>query len=206
MVAPILLVLIISPEIIKPGLNEPLFTLVNLGVFWVLALSVVLYTRKIEGLPLSTIGWKPLTLKWILIAVGLGILLSLLVPVFSIITSLIFPSPDSGSIAEVSASYPWWILLLSVITAGVTEEILFRGYSLERLVKITGNQWISGLLSLVFFVVVHAGGWNIAHILGVVLPMGVILTGLYFWRRNLIFVIIVHTIINLPLVFLSLAT
>jgi membrane protease YdiL (CAAX protease family) len=102
------------------------------------------------------------------------------------------------------SNYSWWILLLSVITAGITEEILFRGYPLERLLEVTGTKWISGLISLVFFVAVHATGWNIAHIIGVVLPLGIILTGLYFWQRNLLFMMIVHMVIDLPLVIMAL--
>ncbi len=35
--------------------------------------------------------------------------------------------------------------------------------------------------------------------LGVVLPLGMVLTGLYLWRRNLGFVILIHFITDLPL-------
>lgn len=107
---------------------------------------------------------------------------------------------------ETASNFPWWILLLSVVTAGVTEEVLFRGYPLERLYEMTGNKWLSGLISLAFFVAIHAAGWNMAHVVGVVIPLGIILTGLYFWRRNLLFVMIVHVVIDLPLVFISLLT
>ena len=122
----------------------------------------------------------------------------------NLLVSTIFPPSNSGTVTQVVSDFSWWILLLSVFTAGVTEEILFRGYALERLQEVTGSKWTSGLISLVFFVVVHATGWNIAHIIGVVLPLGIIMTGLYFWQRNLLFVMIVHAAINLPLVFMAL--
>jgi len=139
-------------------------------------------------------------------AIGLGILLSLLVPVFTLLVNAVFPPSDTGTITQVTSNFSWWILLLSVLTAGITEEILFRGYPLERLHEITGNKWISGVISLIFFVAIHATGWNIAHIIGVVIPLGIILTGLYFWQRNLLFVMIVHVFIDLPLVFIALLT
>lgn len=204
LVAPVIFILFIIPIFIKPNVNEPFSTLVSFGIFWGLAFAVLVFTRVIENLPLTTIGWKPLSWKSALLAIGLGILLSLLVPVLTLLVSAIFPPSNSGTIAQVASDFSWQVLLLSVFTAGVTEEILFRGYALERLQELTGDKWISGLISLVFFVVVHTTGWDIAHIIGVVLPLGIIMTGLYFWQRNLLFVMIVHTVINLPLVFMAL--
>jgi len=203
---PVVFMLFISPIFIKPNVNEPFSTLMGFGVLWGLAFLVLVFTRTIENLPLSSIGWKPLSWKSAVIAVGLGILLSLLVPVLTLLVSKIFPPSNSGTITQVVSNYSWWILLLSVITAGITEEVLFRGYPLERLHEITGNKWISGVISLIFFVAIHATGWNIAHIIGVVIPLGIILTGLYFWQRNLLFVMIVHVVIDLPLVFIALLT
>lgn len=157
-----------------------------------------------EKLSLTIIGWKPLSWKWTFAAIGLGVLLLLLVPVLTLLVSAVFPPSDTGTITQVTSNFSWWILLLSVLTAGITEEILFRGYPLERLHEITGIKWINGLISLIFFVVIHATGWDITHIIGVVIPLGVIITGLYFWQRNLLFVMIVHVVIDLPLVFIAL--
>lgn len=203
---PVIFMLFINPVFIKLNVDEPFSTLIGFGVFWGLAILLLIFTQTVEGLPLASVGWKPLTLKSTLTAVGLGILLSLLVPALTLLVSRIIPQSNSGTVTQVVSSYSWLILLLSVITAGVTEEILFRGYSLERLLEITGNKWISGIISLVFFIAVHATGWNLAHIIGVVLPLGAILTGIYFWKRNVLFAIIVHTVIDLPLVIMAMLT
>ncbi len=204
LVLPVIYTLFISPIYLKPHAKEPSFTLINLAILWLFALGILLFTRKSEKLPLLSIGWKKLSWKWVLAAIGIGILLSILVPVLTLLISKIIPATDEGTISTVTTNYSWWILLLSVLTAGITEEILFRGYPLERLLESTGNKWISGLISLVFFVAVHAAGWNLAHIIGVVIPLGAILTGLYVWKRNLLFVMIIHTVIDLPLVFMAL--
>lgn len=201
---PVVHILVINPLFLKPGINEPLLILLNFGVLWGLALGVLLFTHKVEKRPLSSIGWQPLSLKWTFIAIGIGVLLSLLVPVLTLLVTPLFPPTDTGTVTDVSSRFPWWILLLSVLTAGVTEEILFRGYPLERLLSGTNKTWLSAGISLIFFVAVHAAGWNLAHIVGVVLPLGAALTGLYLWRRNLLFVMIVHLVIDLPLVILSL--
>jgi len=204
LVAPVLYALLIGPVFLKPIVNEQAYTLISFGVFWALAFGVLIFTLKIEKLSLITIGWQSLGWKWIFAAIGIGILLSLLVPVFTWLASAVIPSSQTGTIVEVTSSLSWWMILLSVITAGVTEEILFRGYPLERLLGGLANKWVSACISLAFFVAIHAAGWNLAHIIGVVIPLGIALTGLYLWRRNLIFVMIVHIMIDLPLVFMSL--
>lgn len=206
LLAPVIYVLWLGPFFIKPEVDQLTYILIGFGVLWFLALGILVYTKLVEKRPLASIGWQALSWKSILAAIGLGILLSLLVPVLSLLISLIVKPTDAGSITQVASSFPWWIILLSVITAGVTEEILFRGYALERLLEATGNKWLSAILSLISFICIHASGWNLAHIVGVVLPLGIILTWLYLWRRNLWFVIIVHTVIDLPLVLISLGS
>ena len=100
-----------------------------------------------------------------------------------------------------------WLLVLGVIvlTASVTEEVLFRAYPLERVARLTGNMWLAAILSVAAFVAFLLRGWNMAHVWGAVLPLGAILTALYAWRRNLPFVIIVHFFIDLPLVLIAAA-
>ena len=203
---PLIYVLVISPFFLKPNVKEPISALIGFAVFGGLAFGVLFFTRSVEKLSLTTIGWKPLSWKWVFAAIGLGVLLSLFVPVLTLLVNAFFPPSDTGTITQVTSNFFFFFLLLSVLTAGITEEILFRGYSLERLYEITGNKWVSGLISLIFFVTIHATGWNIAHIIGVVIPLGTILTGLYFWQRNLLFVMIVHVVIDLPLVFIALLT
>ena len=204
LIAPAIYALIIGPVFLKPKVDELTYILISFGVFWVLALGMLFFTLKIEKLSLITIGWQRLSLKWIFAAIGIGILLSLLVPVFTLLISMIIPSSQAGTIVEVTSSFSWWVIFLSVITAGITEEILFRGYPLERLLARFENKWVGACTCFGFFVAIHAAGWNFAHIVGVVIPLGIALTSLYLWRRNLMFVMIVHIMIDIPLVFMAL--
>jgi hypothetical protein len=80
---PSIYVLFISPIFIKPNINEQVSALIGFAVLWGLAFGMLFFTRSIEKLPLTTIGWKPLSWKWIFTAIGLGILLSLLEPVMN---------------------------------------------------------------------------------------------------------------------------
>ena len=84
---------------------------------------------------------------------------------------------------SVAGGAPAWLLLVMVLTASVTEELLFRSYPIERLARLTGKRWPGALLSLAAFVAFHLHGWNLGHVVGVVLPLGAVMTGLYLWRR-----------------------
>ena len=42
------------------------------------------------------------------------------------------------------------------------------------------------------------------YVLGVVLPLGAVMTGLYLWRCNVLFVIITHFLLDLPIVLVAL--
>ncbi|MDX1379276.1 MAG: CPBP family intramembrane glutamic endopeptidase, partial [Anaerolineales bacterium] len=86
------------------------------------------------------------------------------------------------------------------------EEIIFRGYLIEGLAKLTGRLPIAVVISVLAFTLPHILNWNITHVIGVVLPLGLILSWLYLWKRNIIFNMIVHIVIDLPLVFIALSS
>jgi uncharacterized protein len=174
-------------------------------VVWALTLGVVAVVLRWERQPLVSLGVRPLTRGWLVVAVGLGLLLSLSVPLLTLLISWLAPALPNG-VAETAARFPAWLILLAVVTAGVTEEVLFRAYPTERFAALTGKPWLGAGLGLLAFVILHLPGWSLGHVLGVVLPLGLILSGLYLWRRNLVFVIIVHVLIDLPLVFFGLGS
>lgn len=105
---------------------------------------------------------------------------------------------------SVATSAPAWLVLAVVLTASVTEEFLFRAYPIERLTRLTGARWPGALLSLAAFVGFRLQGWHLGHVLGVVLPVGAVMTALYLWRRNVLFVIITHFLLDLPIVLVAL--
>jgi CAAX protease family protein len=116
----------------------------------------------------------------------------------------LLPLSKGGTVDRVAARGPAWLVLVVVLTASVTEELLFRAYPIERLTRLTGARWPGALLSLATFVAFHLHGWHLGHVLGVVLPLGAVMTGLYLWRRNVLFVIITHFLLDLPIVLVAL--
>jgi membrane protease YdiL (CAAX protease family) len=178
-------------------------TIVGLIGLWLLAAIVVLLTIRVERRGWAGIGVKPSRPAALLVAVLLGIGLMLLVPLLSFLASWVLPT-TGGDVASVAAR-PWPVVLVAVVTAAVTEEVLFRAYPIERLAALTRSPWPGAVLGLIAFVLLHAGNWNPAHVVGVVLPLGLLLTLIYVWRRNLLIVIIAHLITDIPLVMMAIA-
>jgi membrane protease YdiL (CAAX protease family) len=86
---------------------------------------------------------------------------------------------------------PLWLQTLTMVRAGVVEEILFRGYLLERLATITRKRQVGAILSAVYFIAVHIGSWGYAQL--IVVSFGaIILTALYLFRRDLICNMLAH--------------
>jgi membrane protease YdiL (CAAX protease family) len=180
--------------------------LIGFAGAWLLAGLTLLLVTKGEQRPLASIGLSTPSWKDILLGVGVGVGLSLTVPLLTLLVTQVIPAADEGSIAAVTQSVSPALLLLSVLTAGITEEVLYRAYPIERLLEITSKGWIAVLIPLIAFVLPHLLSWNTAHVVGVVIPLGLALTGLYVWKRSLIVNMIAHTLIDLPLVFIALGS
>lgn len=171
----------------------------------ILALVGVLIwiVRTRERLPLSSIGIGPTglarSLVWsllliLLIAVGLAACLGLF--------ALMGVKYGQGA-APLSVSM--WATALTVVRAGIAEEIFYRGYAIERIEALTGSRWLAAFVPLLAFAAFHyRQGW--AGIF-VALVLGAILTGFYMWKRNLVANMVAHFLVDfipnvaLPLIF-----
>lgn len=85
---------------------------------------------------------------------------------------------------------PVWAMAITVLRAGVTEELFYRGYALERLMTLTGSRRLAALLTVVPFALFHyrqgPAGIMIAGV------AAVLLTILYLRRRSLPTVMVTH--------------
>jgi membrane protease YdiL (CAAX protease family) len=158
-------------------------TLVREVVCWTLAAIVLVILVRWERCPLGSIGlrwpsWRSLLLGLLgfvvlSITYGLGTLLQ---------ATLHLPGTERG-LAQLLV-LPVWLRVLLVVRAGVVEEILYRGYAIERIAWLSGSRWVGALVPLVVFSLAHVPFWGAAHLL-VVLPAAVVLTCLYLWKRDL---------------------
>lgn len=160
---------------------------------WALLAAVVAVVLLWERRPLASLGLLPLA--WSSVAWGLALAAAqmwVVVPAtLWLIRALGFHGFDSG-IATVVA-WPLWLRILAVVTAGVVEEALFRGYAIDRLAPFAGGPWPAGALSLAVFALVHLPMWGAGPVISVVFTGGVA-TAFFLWRGDLLANIIAHVV------------
>ena len=55
---------------------------------------------------------------------------------------------------------PLWFRVLLVVNAAVVEEILYRGFLIEKVRQVTGNTHLAFVVSAVAFTYAHLSGWG----------------------------------------------
>lgn len=163
-------------------------------IWWALVAVVLLYVLFVETRSLSSIGFRRPRMREFPIAIAAGILI---VAGLAVIYFVILPALHLSEAQQMGTllATPFWWRLISVVRAAVGEEVLYRGYAIERLQEITGSRAIAGVLSCALFTFAHVGPWGWAHLLIAGFGGGG-LTVLYLWRRNLWVSMIAHAIVD----------
>lgn len=195
---PSLYIIFALPYLVKQNFEGQLENIIGLIFLWVITGLLLIHVKFFERRKFSSIGLTPLGIKRTALAVIIGLVGSMLIPLFYYSMTLIPNTPTGNSIEILSRRTPLF-MLASVVTAAFTEEVLFRAYPLERLFELTGNNRWGILLSLGAFVLLHSQSWNLLHIMCIVLPLGILLTIIYLKTKNLLFIILVHLTIDFPL-------
>jgi len=174
---------------------EQVPTFVN-GFYWTLGALVLLYVVMVERLPLSTIGLRWPT--WQSLAFGVLGFVATIAFVGGVVLNIVLPyfhlSQSSSALAQLFAQ-PFWFRFIVVMRAGIVEEILARGYGIERIQELTGSRFLAGLVTLAAFTLAHLSYWNLAQLL-VAAGAGLVLTLLYLWRRDLVANMITHFLVD----------
>lgn len=159
----------------------------GLVLHWINLAALVALVLWWERRPLGSIGLR--MIRWWTIPAGLLAGISIMVLSGSLV-SVFRLRPDTQFVSYLQ-SMPLLIRVLLVITAGMFEEVLYRGYSLERLTTIWGSKWIAGIATVAVFTLAHLPAVGISHLM----PIGIVsvfVTLLYLWRRDLILNMIAH--------------
>ena len=155
-------------------------------IWWVLVALLVSYVRWVERRPLSSIGFTKPGSRNVLIGVAAGIvLLAGLAGIYLVILPVLHfkEDPRVTQVMNLMLAKPRWWRLILILRGAIAEEILFRGYAIERLKELTGSLSIAGILSCTVFALEHVGVWSWGHVI-IIAFAGAVLTLLYIWRRN----------------------
>jgi len=159
-------------------------------LIWASAAALIVIIRRGERLPMRSIGLG--TARW-----WVSILWGFVIAVVSaaVVGGLAYLAgyghgPGSAAFEKL----PLWLITLIVFRAGVVEELFYRGYAIERLQMIGLGRFWSVTIPLVIFSLGHWSG-GAANIL-IALAAGIILTGFYLWRRDLVANMIGHGLVD----------
>ena len=142
---------------------------------------------------LSSIGLKPLTVQSFAWGFILAVFFMYAVApvVYWLLRRFCLESFDRG-LSQLQG-LPVWYLVLAVVIGGVAEEILYRGFSIERIAALTGSLWLAGAIPLVVFAIAHVPMWGWGPAFATLVP-GVVFTLFYLWQRDLAACIVAHVV------------
>jgi membrane protease YdiL (CAAX protease family) len=170
----------------------------NEAIWWAYLAAMLLYVRRIERRPLASIGFRPPGAANLALGVLAGVaVLAMLGAMYFLVLPALHLSDSVAATANGGAlmATPFWWRLVSTVRAAVAEEVLFRGYAMERIEELTGSRTVATVLSLAVFTLDHVSSWGWSHEL-VVAVGGLAFSLLYLWRRNLWVNIIAHFIVD----------
>ena len=170
----------------------------NEAIWWIYVAAILLYVRKIERRLLSSIGFRTPGISNIALGACAGLLITAVLGAmyFVVLPALhLNDSMASTSNAGALMATPFWWRFISTIRAAVTEEVLFRGYAMERIEELSGSRTVAVVVSCVIFTLAHVSSWGWSHELFVAVG-GLAFSLLYLWRRNLWVNIIAHFIVD----------
>jgi len=171
--------------------------------WWPLVVVILLYVRFVERRPFASIGFRRPDWSTLLIGLALGLFVHYVVfwVASVIVTDFHLPTGGGAQAALAIDTAPLWYRVIIVTRGGFGEEVLFRGYMIERMEELTGSRVVAGVTSVVVFSLAHLAYWGWTPLVGVTLA-GIVTTLVYQWRRDLWANIIGHWLADaLPVLF-----
>jgi uncharacterized protein len=168
-------------------------------LFWWPMLFLTLgYIRGVEKRSLRSIGFR--RPSWVTFVGAAVLVLIAHYPqnwlAEEIVNYLHLADSDAGnSTGSAIDTSPLWYKVLLLTRAAFAEEVIFRGYLIERMEDLTGSRILACLASVALFTYAHLALWGLTSLVYVVIA-GLLLTIAYQWRRDLWMTIIAHWLID----------
>jgi membrane protease YdiL (CAAX protease family) len=151
---------------------------------------LAVWVPKVEGHAIDSVGLGRFE-AWHLLA---GIRTFFLVMALMTFTGLALGMVGLGGLGSLQyklSGFSLPVLLGIALTGTFLEEIVYRGYIMERLISLTGRRWVAGLVSWLSFTLVHLRFFGLGPTLDVsVIGAGLVI--LYLRERSLWPCILVH--------------
>jgi membrane protease YdiL (CAAX protease family) len=159
-----------------------------------LLVAVVLRVERLGASSLLLRRPSGRDLEWVFYAFGI-------VMAWSWLIGTLAPQRDNEGVATIAALGVAGALVL-IVTAAVTEEVVYRGFLAERLGALFGRRtyarWLGAAASLAIFTGPHLAFFGPSWLLHQ-LPGALAIATLAVVRRNLLAAMALHLLINLPI-------
>ena len=149
------------------------------------------YVKKIEHRSWTSIGFKRFDFRrdvtWGLIGFSLG---GVSFAISGAIIAMLDMETTMDGVMNLM-KYPIWFRIGIAFVAGITEELLFRTYPIERIKELSGSIWVGAIISIVLFTVLHIPFWSLGG--GIQIGIGTIIwTLIYIKTRSIWPMVIMH--------------
>jgi len=180
-------------DVLLPVPPQDIYIALAVMVEWLMLLLLVFYwIPRVEGETLRSIGFG--NFRWRYLWAGiLTYLLLMIAWVGSGFALAAMGREGLRSLQPMIRGLSFPIRLSLFLTGTFFEEMVYRGYLIERLTSLAGRAWLAGLASWALFTLVHVKLFG----LGPVLEVGILsaaLVALYLRERSLWPCIVVHGI------------
>ena len=167
-------------------------------IFWAEVLLLMLYAAKAEKRKLLIWDEQKRDLGFFVLSVIALYLLNYVCGVISLVPRLFGYHENSVLMKKVILlmANKQWLIFFTCFTAGVTEELIFRGYIMTRLSLLFKNNYMPIILSALAFSALHYGYKSLRELIFAFL-IG-ILFGTYYQRyRNIKVLIAAHFMVDI---------
>jgi uncharacterized protein len=190
--------LFLAPLLKLTNATSTLIFFISRLCYWFTLIMICLYSSKIERRDLLIWTEKKYSWKYYLKSIILTILILFATSLLTVIIFGLFNVDLRNNRMEELLQLlkgNKLLVLFTSLTAGVTEELIFRGYLMSRLNLLFKNNYIPIILSSFLFGIAHYGYESIPKIITVFF-IGLVFALHYHFYRNIKILILIHFLLD----------
>jgi len=186
--------------------SQEVYFFSNRTLFWVCLLLTWWYCARVEKQPLLL--WEEQRRgfgHYLAAIILLTVVILVSITIAAGIVTLVLHRKENSELVQKLIRYfrqHQFLLFYSAVTAGVTEELLFRGYLLPRLELLTRNRYVSIFISSLLFGLAHYKYGTVRNVVDAMV-IGSILALYYERYRNIKVVILFHVLWDVSVIYLA---
>ncbi|KAF2517366.1 CPBP family intramembrane glutamic endopeptidase [Flavobacterium foetidum] len=185
----------------KLGVDNETQFYISRFALWISLLLLFLYSIKIEKQPFLVWAETKYSISAFLKAIFITFIkLAVAVYVTTLLIVLLKITGESAALNKALALFKksHFLLFFTCVTAGITEELIFRGYLLPRLEFVLKSKNLGIVLSSILFGFLHIGYGTLLNIIGPTV-IGLVFAFQYEKYRNIKILMVCHFLWDLLL-------